>query len=457
MRVKKALLINPWVYDCAYYDLWAKPLGLLYISAFLKKFGWKLELVDLTSFALASDRHPFPKRKKYGTGHVQRVRVPQPEQIERCSRKFYRYGIALEDFQHRLRQMAPPTVLLVTSLMTYWYPGVRATIKVLKKFFPGVPVILGGIYASIAPQHAREFSGADYVLPGHFDQKMVAEIYSISGLDLNHEIPSNSSFDFASYPAPLYHELYAKLDSAAVMSSWGCPYNCAVCASKLLSPEFAQKGIEQVVSEIIDIHEKTGVTDFAFYDDALLYNKNRHFIPMMKALNCRVKLNYHVPNGLHVSDIDRATAELLYESNFKEIRLGFEGLANREVFDKQISNARLEEVVADLKAVGYSDSEIRVYILVGTPDQDPTEIIESMYFAHRLGLRVELAYYSPIPGTTAFDSHMQAFGLLDDADLLWHNCSLWEYRLDADWTRKLVSLKRRMNRAHKRGRVLPDR
>ena len=30
------LLINPWIYDFAAYDLWSKPLGLLYIAALLK-------------------------------------------------------------------------------------------------------------------------------------------------------------------------------------------------------------------------------------------------------------------------------------------------------------------------------------------------------------------------------------------------------------------------------------
>jgi hypothetical protein len=34
--MKKILLVNPPVYDFAAYDLWAKPLGLLYLSSLLK-------------------------------------------------------------------------------------------------------------------------------------------------------------------------------------------------------------------------------------------------------------------------------------------------------------------------------------------------------------------------------------------------------------------------------------
>ena len=41
---KNLLLINPWIYDFAAYDLWSKPLGLLYIASFLRKFNFNITL-----------------------------------------------------------------------------------------------------------------------------------------------------------------------------------------------------------------------------------------------------------------------------------------------------------------------------------------------------------------------------------------------------------------------------
>jgi hypothetical protein len=32
----KLILINPWIYDFAAYDLWSKPLGLLYLAGYLR-------------------------------------------------------------------------------------------------------------------------------------------------------------------------------------------------------------------------------------------------------------------------------------------------------------------------------------------------------------------------------------------------------------------------------------
>ena len=42
----KILLVNPPVYDFAAYDLWAKPLGLLYLSSILKQQNICVQFFD---------------------------------------------------------------------------------------------------------------------------------------------------------------------------------------------------------------------------------------------------------------------------------------------------------------------------------------------------------------------------------------------------------------------------
>jgi len=48
---KTVLLINPPVYDFAAYDLFSKPLGLLYLAARLRRAGYTVRLID------CMDRH----------------------------------------------------------------------------------------------------------------------------------------------------------------------------------------------------------------------------------------------------------------------------------------------------------------------------------------------------------------------------------------------------------------
>ena len=43
---KKILLVNPWIYDFTAFDLWLKPLGLLYLASHLLNQGYEVELLD---------------------------------------------------------------------------------------------------------------------------------------------------------------------------------------------------------------------------------------------------------------------------------------------------------------------------------------------------------------------------------------------------------------------------
>lgn len=71
---------------------------------------------------------------------------------------FFRYGIKPQWLEHDLKQIKKPDLIFVTSQMTYWASGVRETIKIIKKVYPDVPLVLGGIYASLCYEHAKKYS-----------------------------------------------------------------------------------------------------------------------------------------------------------------------------------------------------------------------------------------------------------------------------------------------------------
>ena len=80
------LLINPWVYDFAAYDLWAKPLGLLYLAALLERNGWTIHYIDCLDIhhpALKIAGIQKPKRRLDHRGHFYREEVAQAGGPER--------------------------------------------------------------------------------------------------------------------------------------------------------------------------------------------------------------------------------------------------------------------------------------------------------------------------------------------------------------------------------------
>ena len=46
------LLINPWITDFAAYNLWIRPLGLLYIASLLRENGFRVTLIDCLDFPI---------------------------------------------------------------------------------------------------------------------------------------------------------------------------------------------------------------------------------------------------------------------------------------------------------------------------------------------------------------------------------------------------------------------
>ena len=142
------LLVNPWIHDFAAYDFWAKPIGLLTIASILRDHGLTVSYIDcLDRFhpkAPKSDPH-----RRYGRGPYLKTRIPKPPGLNDIPRFYSRYGIKPQWFREDLLKIRQPDLVLVTSLMTYWYPGVYETIEMIRSVFPQTPVVLGGIYARL--------------------------------------------------------------------------------------------------------------------------------------------------------------------------------------------------------------------------------------------------------------------------------------------------------------------
>jgi hypothetical protein len=97
------------------------------------------------------------KAKALSHGHFHRTPIPKPGALKGVPRTYCRYGVNPEFIRKDLESMPVPRAILVTSLMTYWYPGVQETIQLLGSVFPEAPILLGGIYASLLPEHARHW------------------------------------------------------------------------------------------------------------------------------------------------------------------------------------------------------------------------------------------------------------------------------------------------------------
>jgi radical SAM superfamily enzyme YgiQ (UPF0313 family) len=203
---------------------------------------------------------------------------------------------------------------------------------------------------------------------------------------------------------------------------------------RLAPSGFRPREPARVADEIAGCVESLGAEDVVFYDDALLFDAERHLWPILDRLRARgVRPRYHTPNGLHARLIDGPVASRLRRAGFVTLRLGLEtadpGQQRRD--GDKVDRGLFARAVEALWAAGYTARQVRAYVLIGRPGQDLEAARATVAFAHGLGVPVGAAQFSPIPGTREWEAAL-ALGCLvsgvdpaSAADPLLHNNSLY--------------------------------
>lgn len=399
--VPHILLVNPWIHDFAAYDFWAKPLGLLNLAAILREAGCRVTYLDcLDRFhPKAAETDP---AARYGRGPYLKEEIARPPGLEDVDRRYSRYGIPPEWFRADLDNLDPPDMILVTSLMTYWYPGVRETIRIVREVFPEVHLVLGGVYASLCTDHARNTLGVDTVVTGAGENA----IFELLDAYLGFTPQCRPDFhDLDSYPSPAL-DLQHRINYAPLLTARGCPFDCAYCASRFLVPEPARKSPQKLMEEIRHWHVDHRVVDFALYDDAFLVDADSHALPILEAvIRSGLDLRFHTPNAVHVRGITSDTATLMFRAGFKTLRLGLETahFEDRRNLDRKVAAEEFHKAVIHLKDAGFEKDQVGAYLLAGLPDQPVEAVAESIRIVKESGITPIPAYYSPIPHTRLWE------------------------------------------------------
>ncbi len=433
----KILLVNPWIHDFAAFDLWSAPLGLLAMSSFLKSNGIETKLIDLTDVFfdenfLNETPSKIPKRK-FGKGHYEKTVIEKPGVLSWFRRKFKRYGVQKEKAKKAfeiIKKDFQPDFIMLSVRMTYWYTGGIETVETIRKVFPNTPIIAGGTYVTLLPEHAKNNLKSDFIVCGEIEKNMKL-LSQIIGKDL---------LNPPSYIPDL--SLYKKRDFVPVITSKGCPFRCSYCASPILF-KFQEFEIEQVFEYITMSSEKFGTYDLVFYDDAFLFHRDRTKNLLKKIADSKKNFNLHFPNALHGRFIDEEIAFLLKSAGAKTIFIGLESA--EEDFQKKsggkIYNEEFEKAVKNLHKAGFKPAEIGVYIMAGLPFQTAESVKKTIEYVFDVGAYPKIVEYSPIPQTSMWEEAVKISPFPIQEEPLFHNNTILPCRWKEFDEEDLVFLK----------------
>ncbi len=403
--MKNVLLVNPLISDFAAYDLWLHPFGLEFIEYIIRKHtGFNVYYIDF--LRVNKDLYPaYYKKKIYGQGKFHKTHLRKVESCFQDQYSFYSlYGMPENIITDALLKLENIDIILITSLMSYWYEGVMHSISILRKTLGNLPVVVGGMWPIQYPVHSQKMLGKteDCHVINTPDLNQLLKLFkSLRLIEHSDKIDIYKEFrEFSQQEIPGY------IDFSPVITSLGCPFSCAFCLSPVMHRHNCiQRNYDNVIKDILKgaLMNK----DIVFFDDALLHNKEKHIKPVLYELARRGirDSRFHLPNGLNTSLLDEELAFLLKKLNFTTIRLSVEGFdtATMQYSNKKINYSRFIEVLNILENAGIERSKTGFYLLFGLPGQDFDELREFAVEYAKKGYYVGLSELTPVPGTEVFD------------------------------------------------------
>lgn len=251
-----------------------------------------------------------------------------------------------------------PNQIKITSLFTYWSNYVWGSVKFYKENYPKAKVIVGGIYASLMPEHCKK-SGCDKVF---------------IGVDNNVE-----KFE------PAYD--LVDVDYQIVHASRGCLRRCKFCGTWKIEPEFTYKK---------SIKDEVCSNRVIFYDNNLLANPYiKEILEELKNTKHNGRVVYSESQcGIDGRLLTPEVAKLLKQARFLNPRIAWDhGYEQRCMIKKQI------DMLID---AGYPAKEIYVFMIYNF-EQDYYEMLKKLKQCKRWGVQIADCRYRPLNQT--FDNY----------------------------------------------------
>jgi hypothetical protein len=225
-----------------------------------------------------------------------------------------------------------PDKIYVTSLFTYAWKPVHEAIAYYKKMFPQTMVVIGGIYATLMPEHAA-LSGAD---------------------EVHHRL-----YEEAEDLLPDY-SLVPEWQQSIIFSHRGCVNRCPYCAVPIMEPSVGQIHAKSIRHLVARSHRKV-----VLWDNNVLGTTNwRDLVAELKEIGLPVDFN----QGL---DARRVTEEVGQE--FKGLRID----PVRMAYDVPAERKALQTAIPSLEIAGFKLRNMIVYVLYNFQDS-PEEFLERL-------------------------------------------------------------------------------
>jgi len=266
-----------------------------------------------------------------------------------------------------------------------------------------IPVIMGGIHASLCPDEASKF--VDSIVIGEaediwpkliqdFEQNQLQSYYKGSWIDLKNMVPVRRD---------IFHPGY---QFASVQTSRGCPMDCEFCSVTAFNGKrYRRRPINNVLDELQAIPQKM----IFFVDDNIVgYGKNSRdqAVELFKSM-VELKLNklWFCQASINFADDE----ELLYWAGKAGCKMVFIGIESEEIDTLKEVNKKLnlirgvkiyEQIFQKIQKAGIA---VLGAFIFGMDSDDHSKLTKRAKYAVKSRIDViQTTILTPLPGTRLF-------------------------------------------------------
>ena len=305
-----------------------------------------------------------------------------------------------------------PDVIGLSFLSTTTYLAAKSMARCLKTAAPGIPVIVGGPFATMnADRILADCPQMDCVGVGEGEELLpdylsnLDEPGSVAGLVWrkgqeivhNPERPPLHDLDRFPYPdrssLPIDYIESLPLDVPAVLSldkfctiqtSRGCPYSCIYCDIPSLSEgKWRCRSAEHVLGEMQELND-LGYRSIYLTDDHFLINRQRIGTICRGMIERKLKFRWGCEGRVDSAAVDQLG--LMRQANCDFLAFGVEA-GTQKVLDRLKKRQTLKQVESAVRSAKRQGiGRVHGFFVVGSPGETAADILASFRFAARLEL-----------------------------------------------------------------------
>lgn len=283
----------------------------------------------------------------------------------------------------------------------------------------GIPVVIGGIAASLSPKH-WSLEHADYFISGEAEETWPRFLADFISGNARQEYPMLKRPDINTLPLPRY-DLMPKGERGLwrpVQATRGCPFPCEFCSIQTYFDRgYRKRPIDQIIYNVREA-KRTGSNYITFIDDNIGVDW-KFFEELMKAL-IPEKIYWASQCSLHIGD-KPDMLELAFKSGCRILSFGVESVNPKSVESVGKTFNHPENYSMLLARVRKAGIIVSSEMIVGMEDDTEATFEHTYRFLMENKIPLPRIYIlTPVPGTQMYNE-FEAENRIFDYDLANYN------------------------------------